>query len=148
LERDLLRMHGILIPGGFGSRGIEGKIAAAGIARRNGIPYFGICLGMQVAVIEFARNVCGFARAHSTEMVPETPDPVIDIMAEQKSIQVMGGTMRLGSYECTIREGTIAARAYGKPRITERHRHRYEVNNRYLNRMSELGLLVSGINEQ
>lgn len=148
LENELRQMHGILIPGGFGARGIEGKIAAAGIARREGIPYFGICLGMQVAVIEFARNVCNLAGAHSTEMVPETPHPVIDIMAEQKSIQVMGGTMRLGAYDCAVRDGTFASRAYGKTRISERHRHRYEVNNRYLNRMTELGMVVSGVNEQ
>ena len=148
LDAQLQRMHGILIPGGFGSRGIEGKIAAAGIARRTGIPYFGICLGMQVAVVEFARSVCGLAGAHSTEMNPDTPHPVIDIMAEQKSVQAMGGTMRLGAYACAVRPGTRAAQAYGAANISERHRHRYEVNNRFLNRMCEHGLVVSGVNEQ
>ncbi len=148
LESQLRAMHGILIPGGFGSRGIEGKIAAAGFARREQVPYFGICLGMQVAVIEFARNVCGMAGAHSSEMNPETDDPVIDIMAEQKSIQTMGGTMRLGAYDCTLRPGTRAEAAYGTAAISERHRHRYEVNNRYVDAMRQAGLVVSGVNDQ
>jgi CTP synthase len=147
LDTQLNRMDGVLIPGGFGSRGIEGKIAAAGYARRTGIPYFGICLGMQVAVIEFARSACGFTNAHSTEMDPHTAFPVIDIMAEQKSIQAMGGTMRLGAYDCSVREGTLAEAAYGTTNVSERHRHRYEVNNRYLNQMTEQGLVVSGIND-
>ncbi|MGI8907650.1 MAG: CTP synthase [Candidatus Sumerlaeaceae bacterium] len=148
LDEELSAMDGILIPGGFGSRGIEGKILAAGIARRSGIPYFGICLGMQVAVIEFSRNVCGMADAHSTEMVPETPNPVIDLMIEQKSIQSMGGTMRLGAYDCTLKPGTIAASAYGQPIVKERHRHRYEVNNRYLSSLTEHGMVVSGVNDE
>jgi CTP synthase len=148
LDEKLRAMDGILIPGGFGSRGIEGKILAAGIARRSKIPYFGICLGMQVAVIEFARNVCGLAEAHSTEMVPETPNPVIDLMLEQKSIKEMGGTMRLGAYNCTLRQNTVAARAYEKSVVSERHRHRYEVNNRYLNALTEHGLVISGVNDE
>jgi CTP synthase len=147
LQAELERMDGILIPGGFGARGIEGKIQAAGFARRGGVPYFGICLGMQVAVIEFARNVCGYTGAHSSEMDQHTEYPVIDIMAEQKSIQTMGGTMRLGAYDCSIRSGTLASEAYGKSSISERHRHRYEVNNKYLNKMTEEGLVVSGVNE-
>jgi CTP synthase len=148
LDAQLRAMDGILIPGGFGVRGIEGKIAAASYARRTGIPYFGICLGMQVAVVEFARNVCELQGAHSTEMDPETPHPVIDIMAEQKKIKMMGGTMRLGAYDCAVKPGTRAAEAYGAPLVSERHRHRYEVNNRYLGQMTQRGLVVSGVNEQ
>ena len=147
LDLELRNMDGILIPGGFGARGIEGKIAAAGIARRNRIPYFGICLGMQVAVIEFARNVCGLHDAHSTEMEPETAYPVIDLMAEQKSIQAMGGTMRLGAYECTVKPGTLGHRIYGQEKVTERHRHRYEVNNRFVDSLTEHGMTVSGMND-
>jgi CTP synthase len=147
LERMLSAMDGVLIPGGFGSRGIEGKIAAAGIARRRKIPYLGICLGMQLAVVEFARNVCGLTGAHSTEVEPATPHPVIDLMEEQKSVQALGGTMRLGAYDCTLRAGTLARRAYGQERISERHRHRYEVNNRYVPVLTEHGLVVSGVNE-
>jgi len=149
LDAQLQSMDGVLIPGGFGSRGIEGKITAAGIARRSGIPYFGICLGMQVAVIEFARNACGLAGAHSTEMEPETPYPVIDLMIEQKSIQSMGGTMRLGAYDCLIKADTLAEEAYGGAKvISERHRHRYEVNNKYLNNLTEQGMVISGVNEE
>lgn len=147
LDLELRNMDGILIPGGFGARGIEGKISAAGIARRNQIPYFGVCLGMQVAVVEFARNVCNMKGAHSTEMMPETPYPVIDLMAEQKSIQAMGGTMRLGAYECTLKPDTLAHKAYGTEKISERHRHRYEVNNRFLPTLTENGLIVSGTND-
>lgn len=146
LDKQLEGMDGILIPGGFGSRGIEGKIAAAGIARRNRIPYFGICLGMQVAVIEFARNVCGLKEAQSTEFEPETKDPVIDIMAEQKSIQAMGGTMRLGSYVCKLSPGTLAHSLYGEDSVTERHRHRYEVNNKFIPILNENGMIISGVN--
>lgn len=148
LERMLAAMDGVLIPGGFGARGVEGKIAAAGIARRKKIPFFGICLGMQLAVVEFARNVCGLAGAHSTEMEPLTPHPVIDIMAEQKSVEALGGTMRLGAYDCRLISGTLAHRAYGVERIAERHRHRYEVNNKYLNMLQERGLVVSGVNDK
>src|SRR5690606_18825708 len=136
LDLELSGMDGILIPGGFGARGIEGKVEAAGIARRNKIPYFGICLGMQVAVIEFARHECLMDEAHSTEMEQETKYPVIDLMAEQKSIQAMGGTMRLGAYECTIKPGTLAHRIYGTDKVSERHRHRYEVNNKYIDQLS------------
>ncbi|MGC8741726.1 MAG: CTP synthase [Candidatus Sumerlaeaceae bacterium] len=148
LERMLLAMDGVLIPGGFGQRGVEGKIAAAGIARRRGVPYFGICLGMQVAVVEFARNVCGLTGAHSTEMEPLAAHPVIDIMAEQKSVQALGGTMRLGAYECKLTPATLAYRAYGREVVSERHRHRYEVNNKYVPLFQENGLVVSGVNER
>jgi CTP synthase len=148
LDEQLDHMDGVLVPGGFGSRGIEGKIAAAGHARRTKIPYLGICLGLQIAVIEFSRNVCGLAGANSTEFDQQSPHPVIDLMAEQKSIQAMGGTMRLGAYDCTIREGTRAAEAYGQMLIRERHRHRYEVNNKYLHQLAEHGLVISGVNEQ
>ncbi len=147
LDMELQNMDGILIPGGFGARGIEGKIEAAGIARRNRIPYFGICLGMQVAVIEFARHECGLHNAHSTEMEQDTAYPVIDLMAEQKSIQAMGGTMRLGAYECTIKPGTLGHRAYGTEKVTERHRHRYEVNNRFVDKLTEHGMIISGMND-
>lgn len=146
LERMLTTMDGVLIPGGFGPRGVEGKITAAGIARRRRIPFLGICLGMQLAVVEFARNVCGLVGAHSTEMEPLTPYPVIDLMAEQKSVRALGGTMRLGAYECRLFEGTLAQRAYGTTVVSERHRHRYEVNDKFLARLTDAGLVVSGIN--
>ena len=131
-KEDFLRdMDGILVPGGFGERGIEGKILAAQYAREHQIPYFGICLGMQIAVVEFARHVLGFAGAHSTEMNPQTPHPVIALMEEQLGIPNMGGTQRLGKYACAIAPDSLAAQIYGKLRIEERHRHRYEFNNRY-----------------
>lgn len=148
LERMLCAMDGVLIPGGFGQRGVEGKIAAAGIARRKKIPFFGICLGMQLAVVEFARNVSGLTGAHSTEMEPLTPYPVIDIMAEQKSVQALGGTMRLGAYDCRLLPETLARGAYGVDVISERHRHRYEVNNKYVALLEEGGMVVSGVNDK
>src|SRR5690606_203401 len=120
-------LAGILIPGGFGTRGIEGKILAARHARTAGVPYFGICLGMQCALIEFARNVCGLERANSSEFSDETPHPVVDLLATQKTITAMGGTMRLGAYTCRLEEGSHAAELYGISQISERHRHRYEV---------------------
>lgn len=147
LHNELMAMDGILIPGGFGARGIEGKIEAAGMARQNRIPYLGICLGMQVAVIEFARYVCGLDEAHSSEMEPDTPYPVIDLMAEQKSIQAIGGTMRLGAYECTVTPGSLGHKIYGSEKVTERHRHRYEVNNRYIDTLTEHGMVISGVND-
>lgn len=139
-------IDGILVAPGFGSRGIDGKIAAIRHARENAIPYLGICLGMQCAVIEFARNVLNLSNAHSMEMDPETPDPVIDLMEEQKNIEEMGGTMRLGSYKCDIKKGTKAWSAYKKDSTDERHRHRYEFNNAYLDAFSDAGLIPSGIN--
>jgi len=137
-------MDGILIPGGFGSRGIEGKITATRYAREHDVPYFGICLGMQCAIIEFSRHVAGLTRANSTEFREDCPEPVIDIMAEQKNINALGGTMRLGSYPCRLREGSKARAAYGSPEIQERHRHRYEVNNQFRALLEEHGMVFSG----
>ena len=138
----------LLVPGGFGERGIEGKIEAVGYARTNGIPFLGICLGLQCAVIEFARNVCGIADAHSSEFAPDTKSPIIDFMEEQKKITDKGGTMRLGSYACRINRGTLAHRLYGVLNINERHRHRYEVNNAYRARLEECGMGCSGVNPE
>lgn len=140
--------RGIIIPGGFGSRGVEGMIRAAGYARLNNIPFLGICLGMQVSVIEFARSVCGLADATSTELSAVTDNPVIDLMEEQKSVLNLGGTLRLGNYDCAIAENTLAYRAYGAPLIKERHRHRYELNNRYRQLLESRGMVVSGVNPQ
>ncbi len=136
---------GILVPGGFGDRGIEGKIMAIRHARENGLPFFGICLGMQCAVIEFARNVCGMDGAHSMEFEPSSPYPVIDLMEEQKQVTDMGGTMRLGAYPCVLGDGTRARELYGAARISERHRHRYEVNNAYRDALTAKGLVLSGL---
>jgi CTP synthase len=141
---DLGRSHGILVPGGFGSRGWEGKITACRIARENGIPYLGICLGMHVAISEFARNVVGLEGANSTEMDPETPYPVIDLLPEQKEIEDLGGTMRLGADAVDLAEGTRTFAAYGEPVVHERHRHRYEVNNLFRPGLVDAGLVVSG----
>ncbi len=135
---------GIVVPGGFGSRGIEGKIKAAGYARRNSLPYLGLCLGMQVAVIEFARNVLGMAGANSTEFDPQTPHPVIDLMVTQRQIADKGGTMRLGNWVCCLTPGTKAYDAYGEAIVFERHRHRYEFNNDYRKRMETHGMKISG----
>ena len=134
---------GILIPGGFGGRGIEGKIAAARVAREQGIPYLGICLGMQIAVAEFARHVVGMDGANSTEFDPETPWPVIDLLPEQKEVSDMGGTMRLGADPVKLHEDTRARELYGEAVIYERHRHRYEVNNHLRRRLEEAGLVCS-----
>ncbi|RUM58242.1 MAG: CTP synthetase [Persephonella sp.] len=141
-------VDGILVPGGFGERGIEGKILTAKFARENNIPYFGICLGMQVAVIEFARNVAGLKNANSTEFNEYTPHPVIDLMPEQKNIDKKGGTMRLGAYRCILKEETKVREIYGEPVIYERHRHRYEFNPKYRPILEEKGLVVSGIYEE
>jgi CTP synthase len=143
-ERALAGVHGILVPGGFGVRGIEGKVAAAAYARERQIPYLGICLGLQVAVIEFARHVVGLAEANSSEFAPDTPDPVVDLMADQRDVTDLGGTMRLGVYPCKLMEGTRALAAYGEPVVYERHRHRWEVNNRYRDELSAAGLVFSG----
>jgi len=140
----LAGVHGVLVPGGFGDRGIEGKITAIRWAREKRVPFFGICLGMQMAVIEFARNVMGLAGANSSEIDPSTPHPVIDLLPEQKDIEDLGGTMRLGLYPCKIVPGTLAARAYGDELIYERHRHRYEFNNEYREQIEAAGLRVSG----
>ena len=145
-EAHLKGVDGILIPGGFGDRGIEGKILSAKYARENKIPYFGICLGMQIAVIEYARDVLGLEGANSTEFNESTIYPVICIMDDQKGIVDKGATMRLGSYECRLREGSKSFEAYGKEIINERHRHRYEFNNAYRDRLEKAGLLVAGVN--
>ncbi len=139
-------VHGILVAPGFGDRGIEGKITAIQYARENNIPFLGICLGMQCAAIEFARNVLGLKNAHSTEMEPTTKYPVIDIMNEQKNVTLKGGTMRLGEYPCTLQKGTKISSIYGKQKISERHRHRFEFNNKYLKAYEDAGMIASGIN--
>jgi len=138
-------VDGLLIPGGFGDRGSEGKIAAIRYARENQIPFFGICLGMQMAVVEFARNVCGLDGANSSEFDLQTAHPVIHLMEEQKSIDAKGGTMRLGNYPCVLQNGTLAARLYGREKISERHRHRYEFNNTYRAEFGAKGMVLSGL---
>jgi CTP synthase len=137
-------MDGVIVPGGFGSRGWEGKLLACRVARERGIPYLGLCLGMHVVVSEYARNVLGLDGANSTEMDPETPHPVIDLLPEQKEIEDLGGTMRLGAQAVEVVDGTRAYEAYGEPVIHERHRHRYEVNNHYRPALVDAGLVVSG----
>ena len=142
---------GIIVPGGFGSRGIEGKIAAIQFCRENKIPYLGLCYGMQLACIEFARHVCGLSDAHTTEIDKDTPNPIIDLMMEQKAAlkdNRYGGTMRLGAYYCRLIPGTKAAKAYGKEIISERHRHRYEFNNEYRDLLVKNGLVISGVNPE
>ena len=140
------RFDGILVAPGFGERGIEGKIEAVRYVRENKIPFFGICLGMQCAVVEFSRNVADIAGAGSSEVDPESNAPVIDLMEDQKNIATKGGTMRLGAYECNLKAGTKTAAAYGTTQISERHRHRYEFNNAYLDRLTEAGLTIAGVN--
>ncbi|HEX9874673.1 MAG TPA: CTP synthase, partial [Deferrimonas sp.] len=141
-------VDGILVPGGFGERGSEGKIAAIHFARENKIPFFGICLGMQMAVVEFARNVCAIEDAYSAEFREEAKNPVIHIMEGQKTVKGKGGTMRLGTYPCTLGDKTLARRIYGQADITERHRHRFEFNNSYRKVLEKAGLLLSGINPE
>lgn len=138
-------VRGILVPGGFGYRGIEGKIKAIEFARKNKIPYLGLCLGMQCAVIEFARNVCGLKQANSTEFKPKTKHPVISLLAEQEKIKELGGTMRLGIYPCRLKKNTLALRLYKKTLIHERHRHRYEFNNKYRKILEKKGMVFSGV---
>ena len=142
----LTGLDGLLVAPGFGHRGVEGKIVAVKYARENGLPFFGICLGMQMAAIEFARNVLDLKDAHSTEMDPDTHEPVIDLMDEQKKVTAKGGTMRLGSYPCEIKEGSLAHTIYGKKIISERHRHRWEFNNKYLEQFEKAGMKASGKN--
>jgi CTP synthase len=146
VSEKLANLDGLLVAPGFGHRGTEGKIIAIKYAREKGLPFFGICLGMQMATVEYARDVLGLQDAHSTEMIPDTPHPVIDMMAEQKKITAKGGTMRLGSYPCRIEPGTLAHRIYGESQIHERHRHRYEFNNDYLDRYQTAGMVASGKN--
>jgi len=145
VDQVLAEMDGILVPGGFGVRGLEGKIRAAAFARQNLVPYFGICLGMQVAVAEFARHVAGLEGANSTEFDPVTTHPVIDLMRDQQGVAEMGGTMRLGAYPCKVVEGTKGYAAYGEDTIFERHRHRFEVNNEYRQGLVDAGLVISGM---
>jgi CTP synthase len=139
------QVDGILVPGGFGDRGSEGKIEAIRYARERQIPFFGICLGMQMAAVEFARNVCGLAGANSTEFDPISPHPVIHLMETQKGIDAKGGTMRLGAYPCVLQEDSLALKLYGRKRISERHRHRYEFNNDYVKPFTEKGMVLSGL---
>ena len=147
VEERLNGLHGILVAPGFGSRGIDGKLLSIKYAREQRIPFFGICLGMQCAVVEFARNVLGLADAHSTEIKEYTPHPVIDLMGEQKSITNMGGTMRLGEYPCSLKESSHAHDSYkGASEVSERHRHRYEFNNAYLDQFEASGMVATGIN--
>jgi CTP synthase len=141
---ELSRMDGILVPHGFGSRGAEGKITAVRFAREQGVPFFGICFGMQLAVIEFARHVAGLEGANSSEVDEKTPHPVIDFLPEQRGLEAKGGSMRLGAYPCLLRGGTRAAEAYRTLEISERHRHRYEFNPGYRDRLSQAGLVLSG----
>lgn len=141
-------ISGILIPGGFGNRGIEGKILTAKYAREKNVPFFGICLGMQCAIIEFARHICGLNEAHGAEFFPQTQYPVIDLMEEQKAVSDFGGTMRLGAYTCEVKPGTRTYEIYGQREILERHRHRYEVNNLFLQEFEEKGLLATGVNPE
>ena len=148
VSEKLGNLDGLLVAPGFGHRGVEGKITAVKYARETGLPFFGICLGMQMAVIEFARNVLGIPNAQSSEMDPHATEPVIDMMEEQKKITVKGGTMRLGSYPCEIKPGSLAHRIYGQLHISERHRHRYEFNNKYLEQYEENGMTASGRNPE
>ena len=136
---------GLLVPGGFGVRGVEGMVRATQYAREHGLPFFGICLGLQSAIIEFARNVCDLQQSHSREFAPECSDPVVSLLDSQHQVTDMGGTMRLGAYPCQLTEGSLAAKIYGKPDISERHRHRYEVNNEYRDVLFQHGLRMSGL---
>jgi CTP synthase len=140
----LADINGILVAPGFGARGIKGKLMAIRYARENNVPFLGICYGMQLACVEFARNVCGLENAHTREVEPETPNPVIDFMENQRNLQVMGGTMRLGAYPCTLAPGTLAHATYGQTEISERHRHRFEFNNAYKEVFERKGMVFSG----
>jgi CTP synthase len=142
---ELKDLDGILVPGGFGERGSEGKIQTIQYARENGIPFFGICLGMQMAIVEYARNVCDFENANSSEFSEDTPHPVVDLMEEQRDVEAYGATMRLGAYPCKLEKNTLAHELYGKELIQERHRHRYEVNNRYRDPLASKGMVFSGL---
>jgi len=148
LSEKLSGLKGIIVAPGFGDRGIEGKILAIEYVRKHNIPFLGICLGMQCAMIEFARNELGLSKAHSTEMDPQTPHPIIDIMEEQKKIHIKGGTMRLGAYSCSVKDSSKVAGIYGKTDISERHRHRYEVNNKFLAQFEQAGMIASGKNPE
>ncbi len=144
----LRNFDGVLVAPGFGNRGIDGKLVAIKYVRENNIPFFGICLGMQCSVIEFARNVLGYKDAHSAEMNDATKHPVIDMMASQKTISQKGGTMRLGAYDCVLTKGSSVSRCYGKTKISERHRHRYEFNNKYTAAFEKAGMMITGTNPE
>ncbi|MDR0219888.1 MAG: CTP synthase, partial [Lachnospiraceae bacterium] len=144
MESALAGIDGMIVPGGFGDRGIDGKIAGCRYARENNIPYLGICLGMQIAVVEFARNVCGLAAAHSSEFDEISPHPVIDLMPGQKGMVGSGGTMRLGAYPCVVKKGTLLHDLYQADKISERHRHRFEFNNEYRHLFTEKGFVICG----
>jgi CTP synthase len=144
-EKMLKGVNAVLVPGGFGGRGIEGKIRAIGFARKNNIPFLGLCLGMQCAVVDFAREVCGLKDANSTEFKPKTRNPVISLLVEQKNVKDLGGTMRLGAYPCKIKPGTLANKVYKKELVCERHRHRYEFNNKFRKKLESKGMVFSGI---
>ena len=141
----LKHANGIVVPGGFGVRGVEGMVQTARYARENGVPYLGLCLGLQVMVVEYSRNVLGIADANSSEVDATTPNPVIDILPEQRSVTDKGGTMRLGEYPCRAMEGSITRRAYGVEMFNERHRHRFEVNNAYRESLENHGLMAGGV---
>ncbi len=147
LEKCFKAVDGILVPGAFGERGAEGKIAAINFARENKIPFFGICFGMQMAVVEFARNVCGLNKATSREFIhnAENPDFVIDLMEEQKLMKGLGGTMRLGAFPCDLKKGSLVHSLYGEDRVSERHRHRFEFNNEYKSTIEKNGMNLSGV---
>ncbi|OGR62942.1 MAG: CTP synthase [Elusimicrobia bacterium GWB2_63_22] len=147
-QEKLAKADGLIVPGGFGDRGIEGKIEAVRYAREHGLPFMGICLGMQCATIEFARNVLGLKNAHSTEFNPKTPHPVVDLMAAQKGVTDKGGTMRLGAWPCELKAGTLASKIYGASAISERHRHRYEFNSKYIAQYEKKGMKVSGMHKK
>ena len=144
-EALLAGAHAVLVPGGFGSRGIEGKIEAIRHARERKLPFFGICLGMQLAVVEFSRHVCGLDKANSAEFDEKSPHKVVDLMETQKGVTAKGATMRLGAWPCRLAPDTRARQVYGETEISERHRHRYEVNNAYRDRLTEKGLVLSGL---
>ncbi len=149
--KELDQYDGILIPGGFGTRGVEGKINVIEYARENNIPYFGICYGMQMAIVEYARNICGLKNANTAEINPSTENPVVHVMDEQAAHlaeEKYGGTMRLGSYKCSLKKDTVAGRAYEQKTVSERHRHRYEVNNNYRKQLEEKGMVISGVNPE
>ena len=143
--KKLADYDGILVPGGFGDRGIDGKVEAIKFARENNIPFFGICLGMQMACVEFARNVLGYKGATSTEFEKDTSYPIISLMEEQKGLKDMGGTMRLGAYPCILKDDSLAARVYGRTQIAERHRHRYEFNNAFREEFEKAGMDIVGL---
>ena len=145
---DLSRLDGILVPGGFGERGVEGKVEVVRLARENKVPYLGLCLGMQCAVIEYARNVCGLEGANSTEFDKDTAYPIISLLEEQRDVTAMGASMRLGAYSCKLIKNSLSYKAYKKENISERHRHRYEFNNKYKKAMERKGLLIAGKHPQ